>query len=629
MMCWLTVLVGLWLVTGRTVQVQAATIFDNGDFVFQVMEDGKSAEIIEYNGKSLYVSVPPMVDKYKVTKIGAAAFMSNKTIKELEIPGSVEYIDANAFMGCQALKKADISGNVETIGEGAFMNCPALETLILQEGIMHIRESAFSGCTALRSVELPNSVITVEKYAFFNCSLLEDIVIPDTIDELGGYALEGTKWMKNQTTDCITIADGILIKYTGKETSKSLPSRVKRIGDYAFAGHKELETLLLSRNVTKVGKYAFSQCGKLTTVSLPETVVSIGEGAFEGCAVLNNVTLPSQLKTLEKRTFADCEALTAITVPAKVESIGEYAFSFCTELKNVKLQEGIRSIQPHAFQSCLSIGRMIFPASLREIAENAFANCSNITRIEFNGDTGLASFSFSDCFYMKEAVFYKNPTNINEYAFSGNSLLTFYSDSSLYVEEFARKTKLHSDNIKNLPPYEDKEVVFDTLEQTEDGFSGTYTFIIFIIVVVDIAVIVVFGVYIWTDQRRVMKKRKADNKSRRTATVPKTKAEMPLGTSQPNPNAYMYSRQRPQTPSPLKPPAAPSRSSAQMYSRPHQQPSRPQQQSSRPQQQPSRPQQQPSRSSEGQYSYRNGQHTNYDLYQNRRKKSSDDSTGSK
>ena len=120
--------------------------------------------------------------------------------------------------------------------------------------------------------------------------------------------------------------------------------------------------------------------------------------------------------------------VSTVTVPAKVESIGEYAFSFCTELKNVKLQEGIRSIQPHAFQSCLSIGRMIFPASLREIAENAFANCSNITRIEFNGDTGLASFSFSDCFYMKEAVFYKNPTNINEYAFSGNSLLTFYSE---------------------------------------------------------------------------------------------------------------------------------------------------------------------------------------------------------
>ena len=143
-----------------TVQAQAAKIIDSGDFVFTLLEDGKSVEITQYNGKSLYVSLPTMVDKYKVTQVGTAAFMMNKTVKELEIPSSIEHIECNAFANCQSLKKVEINGSVETIGNCAFMNCTSLETLVIYEGVMEIGESAFSGCTLLRSVELPNSVIT-------------------------------------------------------------------------------------------------------------------------------------------------------------------------------------------------------------------------------------------------------------------------------------------------------------------------------------------------------------------------------------------------------------------------------------------------------------------------------------
>ena len=188
----------LTFLNAAVLSVNAATIIDNGDYVFRVLEDGKTAEILQYNGKSLYVSMPSTVDKYKVAQIGPTAFMHNDTIKELEIPGSVERIGSNAFAGCSALRRLEIYGNVENIEECAFYNCASLETVTINEGVMNFGDSVFSGCSSLKSITFPNSTLKIGKYAMFNCTSLETVNIPSTIKELGGYAPEGTKWMKNQ-----------------------------------------------------------------------------------------------------------------------------------------------------------------------------------------------------------------------------------------------------------------------------------------------------------------------------------------------------------------------------------------------------------------------------------------------
>ncbi len=490
-------LTAMMIFAGMPISVNAATIMDNGDYVFRVLEDGKSAEVIQYNGKSLYVSLPSTVDKYKVTKVGAAAFMSNKTIKELEIPGSVEIIGSNAFAGCTGLKKLEINGSVETVGECAFMNCSSLETAVIREGVMNIEESAFSGCNLLKSIELPESIIKIGKFAFLNCSSLESITIPQTIKELGGYALEGTKWINNQKSDFVTVSNGILIKYNGKEKARSLPNSIKQIGDCAFAGDTGINTVLIPNTVTKIGSSAFEGCTSLQTVTLPPSVTSIGSSAFAGCTALEMIELPSRLKQLSHDIFANCESLTGITIPASVEVIEPSAFSGCRNLKNLKLQNGIKSIQELAFSECISLGRVVFPESLKDLYTATFLDCINLTRVEFNGDTELPVLAFNGCKNLKEVVFYRVPSNISEYAFSGIKDITFYSDNNFYVEDFARKQKYNSENIKNLPPYEDKGII-DELSKNEDegGFSGSYTLIVVIIVIADVALIVLFSLYL-------------------------------------------------------------------------------------------------------------------------------------
>ena len=153
------------------------------------------------------------------------------------------------------------------------------------------------------------------------------------------------------------------------------------------------------------------------------------------------------------------------------------------------------------------MGRLIFPESLKELNTTACNKCLNLTRVEFNGDTQINSFCFADCKHLTEIVFYKNPTNINDYAFAGLSDLILYSENSLYVEEYARKIKANSDNIKNLPPYVDQGILEKEQQETPPGFSGVYTLIVIVILLVDLTVVVLFSLYILMFSKRRRKRR--------------------------------------------------------------------------------------------------------------------------
>lgn len=476
--------------------VSAATVIDTGDYVYQVLEDGKSVKIVQYKGQSLYVSIPSSVEGYTVSAIGASSFMSNETIKELEIANTVDTIESNAFTGCVGLQKLQIPGNVTVIESGAFMDCSSLKSVTIYDGTETIDSFAFSGCKSLTELKLPNSIKIIDDYAFFNCSSLEELSIPKSIGEFGGYVFEGTKWMQNQKSEFVIIGDGVLIKYTGEAKSKSLSEKIKSIGEYAFAENKELDTILIPESVRKIGCNAFLNCKGLKTVTLPNSITEISERAFCGCESLDNVKLPGSITKLSDETFLGCTSLSSIDVSQNISEIGCSAFENCTSLKSIKLQNGLQKIESGAFKNCTSIGRLIFPESLKEIAAFAVEDCSSLTRVEFNGDTILNASSFIECNNLREVVFYKNPTNIEDMAFNGSRELTFYSDNSLYVEEYARKNKHSSENIRNLAVYEDKGIQISEDKKDQSGFSGEYIFIVVVIIIVDLVLIVLFSLYI-------------------------------------------------------------------------------------------------------------------------------------
>ena len=100
------------------------------------------------------------------------------------------------------------------------------------------------------------------------------------------------------------IENGILKKYKGSGGNVVVPEGVTRIGDRAFSGCENLQSITLPEGVTSIGDWAFYNCKSLQSITLPEGVTSIGNGAFEDCEKLQSVTIPdisiNEFKTIDR-----------------------------------------------------------------------------------------------------------------------------------------------------------------------------------------------------------------------------------------------------------------------------------------------------------------------------------------
>ena len=490
-------------------RVQAKEVIDNGDFKYIVSADGKSAEIVSYVGQSLYVSVPAEIDHYEVTSIGAASFKDNEKLKELDISGKIKVIDTAAFAGCTSLNKVHISGTVKTIGESAFSGCTSLRQLSIDDGIQTIGKYAFSECSSLQSAVIPNSVDHIGDYAFINCTSLEKTQIPKNLRYFGGYALENTKWMKAQKGDFVIVGDGLLIKYIGESDIKSIPDKVKTIGSYSFAGNKNIKNVMIPSSVSVIQNSAFEGCENLNDIYMPASVERIGQRAFFGCKSLVKIDLTDRLSLIDSYSFAE-SGLEELTIPKNVSVINKGAFEECRKLSSVSFGSGVKKIGEAAFKGCTAIKRLIFPENISEIEKDAFAGCTNLLRAEFSGDTKLHELSFSESPHMTAAVFYKNPKTLEDNAFNQIPELIIYSDNNLYLDEYAARNSKTSDNIKNLPQY-NEYIDPDKNKEDKHEFSVGYTLITVVIIIVDVAVIGLFAFYIVVvDPKRSAAKQNAE-----------------------------------------------------------------------------------------------------------------------
>jgi hypothetical protein len=67
-----------------------------------------------------------------------------------------------------------------------------------------------------------------------------------------------------------------------------IPEGVTEIGDDAF-NHTTLTNVILPSRVSRIGNFAFYGCTDLESITIPTSVTEIGEGAFSRCPALTSV----------------------------------------------------------------------------------------------------------------------------------------------------------------------------------------------------------------------------------------------------------------------------------------------------------------------------------------------------
>ena len=363
-------------------------------------------------------------DGSQLKSIGDYAFQDCTSLKSVHIPASVVSIGFRAFYGCSNLASVSFGNGsaLETIGKSAFQDCTSLKSVFIPDSVSSIGSYAFSGC-----------ITSIGYCAFSGCSSLESVYCeaastPGGWDsswlsygvdvvwnsylgihgDLGGLEYtacldgEGNPYMRidgyTGTSADVAIPESIDVdgeeipvkkiaesafESNGGLISVSIPASVASIGEYAFYGCTQLESVSFGdgSQLKSIGSYAFSGCESLEFVSIPSSVVSISSGAFSGCLNLASVSFGngSVLETIGDYAFSGCSSLILIDIPSSVISIGYQAFSACSSLVSTSIPDMVASIGDYAFSGCSSLASVYIPDTVASIGDYAFSGCSSLT----------------------------------------------------------------------------------------------------------------------------------------------------------------------------------------------------------------------------------------------------------
>ena len=304
------------------------------------------------------------------------------------IPGGVTSIGAYAFQGCNGLTSLTIPGDVTSIGASAFQNCSSLQSVNITEGVESIGECAFLWCYNLSKVELPSTLTSIGEGAFASSrgssvpNIISHIEEPFTISN-NVFGIYGS-WY-SETTDPSSATLFVPVGTTSKY--QALPGWNKfakieegELKETTFEGlHYEYNPGSKTATVVRDGSYREN----LTTVEIPATitvegeqcdVTAIGDRAFEGCRNLQSITIPNSVTSIGNYAFQRCYSLTSLTISNGVTSIGDYAFENCGSLQSVIIPEGVVSVGEGTFLWCHNLSKVELPSTLTSIGEGAFAS---------------------------------------------------------------------------------------------------------------------------------------------------------------------------------------------------------------------------------------------------------------
>ena len=191
---------------------------------------------------------------------------------------------------------------------------------------------------------------------------------------------------------------------------------ITSLGDRAFAGCAEMESVSLPGSLEHIGAKAFQSCKGLASVEIPASVVSMGANPFAGCDRLERLevapgsaafrvtdgvlysadgerlvcypcaydepafTVPEGVRAIADSAFL-WSSLESVTLPGSVETIEESAFQACYDLLSADLGGSVREIGPRAFSFCISLPEIALPASLETIGDEAFAESYELASV--------------------------------------------------------------------------------------------------------------------------------------------------------------------------------------------------------------------------------------------------------
>ncbi|MDD6994581.1 MAG: leucine-rich repeat protein [Candidatus Borkfalkiaceae bacterium] len=380
--------------------------------------------------------------KQSLTSSGGYSFAYCTSLKNINIPSTVQWIQNYSFQNCTSLENVDLNVTDKQLGSNAFENCTALQKVTLNANITSLPSYLFRNCTSLNSVlaagatesETPvvdlSQITKFDKSNFENCTAITGVIFStsSTLTALASSMFKGCTSLTsvNLPANIKTASTNVFQNCTAL-TSVTINGAMTSLGNYMFAGCSALTSIDLSKaTVTGVPQYFFDGCANLATVKLNAAkITTINKYAFRDCTSLvsalpedaeegaeafslENLTL---LATINEGAFMGCAGLTSVVLPAKVISLsGEQIFRDCVRLQSVTFNGAIKSFGRYTFAGCTSLQSIdLSKATATSIAKGMFDGCTSLSNITVNATalpniTAINDYAFRNCVSLAKAT---------------------------------------------------------------------------------------------------------------------------------------------------------------------------------------------------------------------------------
>jgi len=324
-----------------------------------------------------------------VISIGEYAFDSCTSLTGIVFPDSITNIGDRAFEYCTSLNSVIFGEGLTSIGVGAFEGCSKVDSVTIPKSVTSIGAGAFSSCSSLNKIEVDkgNAVFCSKDGILYNADETELVCYPRGKAETSYTVPSGTvKVCDRAFSGCASLI------------SITIPQSVISIGDGVFSGCTSLseikvdngnrmfcseDGILYNADKTEIVCYPAGKKEKMHTI--PSKITKIWNYAFATCKALNSITIPDSVTSIGNHAFLNCASLKSIEIPAGVTVIEPYTFHRCTSLTELLIGKNVTSIRNYAFCGCSSLLRVTIPASVETIGSCAFYNCESITDVYYGG----------------------------------------------------------------------------------------------------------------------------------------------------------------------------------------------------------------------------------------------------
>lgn len=244
----------------------------------------------------------------------------------------------------------------------------------------------------IKSVYIDGHVSSIGREAFSGCINLTNVVIaiPATLDEIGDYAFQNCKSLKDFTMLCDDI-DFVSCEYhnsnrytfDGASTDVTLHCTENYLANesdcfepgHEFGGWKH-DTHLSGKN-----RFGVTWDYEDHTLTL---------GGVQTLGYENWVDEP-----VWQDLFNDYEMTTKLVIGGGVKTIDDYSFSNAS-FQELVLDEGVRTVGEYAFGDNYSLQKVTLASTVETIKSEAFNDCEALSYIQLNY-TGRMTFN-TDCF---------------------------------------------------------------------------------------------------------------------------------------------------------------------------------------------------------------------------------------